>query len=93
MKKTALVFLGGMLVAGGLAHYFGLLTNETTYSNETEERVIDNTPEWALDEEAKAAAEAVIQKKAWEAELETVNLEINGLETRKVELEKNLGTY
>ena len=50
-------------------------------------------PEWATDEDAVKAAEDVIQRKAWAAELNTVQGDIEALRARESELEKNLGTY
>ena len=50
-------------------------------------------PEWATDEDALRAAQDVIQRKEWEAELNTVQGDIEALRARESELEKNLGTY
>lgn len=103
MKYYAIAFLGGVLACGLVAYNFGFFENEVVYNNE-EQVVIDNTPEWAVDEEAKAAAEAVVKRKELEQKLEEKQSEASQLtetyqESKAVvdaeieELEKELGTY
>lgn len=50
-------------------------------------------PEWAQDEEAVQAAQDVIKRKEQEAELHDVQSQIDALEAREAELEKELGLY
>ncbi len=57
------------------------------------EKEVEVTPEWASDQEAVEAAQAVIRRKELEGELETLNSEIGSLEERRTEIEKELGTY
>ncbi len=63
------------------------------YQAETEEVIIDNTPEWAMDPDAVKAAEDVIRRKELEAELNVLNVEIEDRQQRVVEIEKELDLY
>ena len=63
------------------------------YEREEVEVTKEVTPDWASDEEAVKAAQAVIRKKELQAELATINEEIKVKQTRKTEIEKELGTY
>ena len=51
------------------------------------------TPEWATDQEAVEAAQAVIRRKEVKARLEVLNQEIDEREVEKNELELELGVY
>ena len=93
MKTTIIAFLLGAAVVGGIAYNYGWLTNSIEVANEVEERVIDNTPSWAEDEDAVAAAEAVLRKKELEARLEVLQLEIKERQDEAGTIEKELGTY
>lgn len=68
-------------------------SSEITVRNEQPEKVIDNTPEWAKDEDARKAAEAVIKRKALEAELSQLESEIDERQVRVTEIQKELGTF
>jgi len=48
---------------------------------------------WQTDEDAIKAAQAVIRKKELQAELEQLDAEIKERQAKKVEVEKELGTY
>ncbi len=63
------------------------------YKSEVVEKVIDNTPEWAVDEDAVKAAQDVLRRKELESQLESINMEIDTLSSQKTEIEKELGTY
>jgi hypothetical protein len=76
--------------------------NDTVLDFETEEQV--EVPEWMSDEEAVAAAEAVMQRKAWEAELEALEASFASTSAaydaaeaayveQKMQLEKDLNVY
>ena len=65
----------------------------TVYQAETKEVIINETPAWATDADAVEAAEKVMQRKAWQAELDQLNTEVEERNVRITELEKNLGTY
>lgn len=58
-----------------------------------QEVVKEVTPDWASDEDAVKAAQDVIRRKELEAELNTVQSEIEALRARETALEKELGTY
>ena len=68
-----------------------LLANTAEVSKQ--ETIVEVHPDWATDEDAVRAAQDVIQRKEWEAELNAVQSEIEALEGREAELEKNLGAY
>ena len=84
-----IVAIGIMSVVG--VKYFGVF--DTTVEAVKKEVVAEEVPEWQTDEDAIKAAQAVIEKKEWEAELLEVQSAINTLTERREELEKNLGTY
>ena len=50
-------------------------------------------PDWAQDEDAVVAAQAVIRKKELQAELESLQVEKQALEERIEEIERELGTF
>lgn len=54
------------------------------------EKVVE-TPAWMQDQDAIAAAEAVVKRKALEAERAEVQAQIEALEAREAEIEKELG--
>ena len=84
-----IVAIGIMSVVG--VKYFGVF--DTTVEAVKKEVVAEEVPEWQTDEDAIKAAQAVIEKKEWEAELLEVQSAINTLTKRREDLEKNLGTY
>ena len=65
----------------------------TVYQAETKEVIINETPAWATDADAVEAAKAVMQRKAWQAELDRLTAEVDERNVRIAELEKSLGTY
>ena len=72
----------------------GFLNEPTEAVNvKVETETVEVHPEWTTDEEAVAAAQAVIDRKRAEAELEDVQGQIEALEARETELEKELGSY
>jgi hypothetical protein len=104
MKKIP-GWLVGMLVVLGVGAYVALSQGTTVvYENDEQpanEAVVE-TPAWMQDEDAIAAAEAVVKRKELEAEnarldaevkalTETYNTEVERLEARQLEIEKELG--
>lgn len=75
------------VIAGGIA------LNSKAVEYVQKEVTVEVTPEWAKDEEAVKAAQAVIRRKELEAELAVLTSEIDARETRVTEIEKELGTY
>lgn len=72
---------------------------EKLESNVTNEAVME-TPSWTKDADAVAAAEAVIKRKALEAEsaqigeqIKQLDAERADLKAKQVELDKQIGTY
>lgn len=90
MKRLAIGMLGvGIVVGLGF-----LLQNETEYISPQKEVVeVEVTPEWASDEDAVKAAQAVIRRKELEAELSALEADKAAIQTRIDEVEKELGTY
>ena len=68
-------------------------SSEEAEQPKIEKETVEVHPEWTTDEEAVAAAQAVIDRKSAEAELEDVQGQIEALEARETELEKELGSY
>jgi len=82
-----------VIVTGvGVFHNIG---NTTEVKNVVEEVIveIEVTPEWAEDEDAVQAAQDVLRRKELQAELRAVQSDIEALEARETEIEKELGTY
>lgn len=93
MKRLSLALIG-MMIVGALTYAVTQNTNVTEYvkpSIITKE--VEVTPEWAEDADAVKAAQDVIQRKKWEAELAQVQSDMATLKEKETELEKNLGTY
>lgn len=87
------MLLGTGLVVTIMYVVINLPQDNIVYEREEVEVTKEVTPDWASDEEAVKAAQAVIRKKELQAELATVNEEIKVKQTRKTEIEKELGTY
>lgn len=87
------MLLGTGLVVTIMYIVVNLPQDNIVYEREEVEVTKEVTPDWASDEEAVKAAQAVIRKKELQAELATVNEEIKAKQTRKTEIEKELGTY
>lgn len=88
-------FIGGILAifaVTGIVSGLGGETYTAPVASSTPE-VIEVAPQWAEDEDAVAAAKAVIRRKELEAELEQLSVEKSTLEERIEEIEKELGTY
>ena len=62
----------------------------TVYQAETKEVIINETPAWATDADAVEAAEAVIKRKALEAERTQLEAEIVERQTRVDAIEQEL---
>lgn len=85
----ALLTLGGLavLVIGGMT--FIPSVSETVSNTIEIEKIV--TPDWATDEQAVEAAKAVIRRKELTAENEEIQIQIDLLEKRQAEIEKELG--
>lgn len=97
---TALAVMSGVL----LGMYIWAAVNNTPTEVEKEEVLIEVQPDWATDQEAVEAAQAVIRKKELEAELNaleanfeavkaTYEAEQEAYQTRREQLQKDLGTF
>ena len=82
-----------VVVMGGLVlnAKFGQPVEVTNVKIEKE--TVEVHPDWSTDEEAVAAAQAVIDRKRAEAELNDVQAQIEALRARETELEKELLVY
>ena len=87
------MFMLGLAVAGGITYKLGYFDNSVVAENATVETIIDQTPDWAKDEDAVKAAQDVLRKKELEARLEVLNLEIKERQAEAATIEKELGTY
>jgi hypothetical protein len=90
--KTKLTILAGLIVVGIiLAGQFGSVVSvENERIVEVEKEV---TPEWASDEDAIKAAQAVIRKKELQAEEERLVAEIKERQDTLDGVRKELGTF
>lgn len=87
------MLLGTGLVVTIMYIVVNLPQDNIVYERKEVEVTKEVTPDWASDEEAVKAAQAVIRKKELQAELSTVNEEIKAKQAKKTEIEKELGTY
>ena len=83
----------GIAVVMGVSFLLDWNNYDTVVFVDKEEVIEIEVPVWQTDEEAIKAAQDVIQRKEWEKELEELEAEDVLREARRVELEKNLGTY
>lgn len=87
----------GMVGLIGVGLHFYPNTAEVIRDKVVEEKVVEVAPDWADDEDAVAAAKAVIRKKELETELNALEADFEvhkaRYESRKVEIEKELGVY
>jgi len=90
MKTLALITLVGVGIGGWVIWNESNVT-EFIIERHVEEKVVEVLPEWAQDEDAIKAAQAVIRKKELEAELATLNEEVATREARIEAIEKELG--
>jgi hypothetical protein len=93
MKNNLGVLIGMLAIVSVVG--IVIFGKETTvvYENLTQpanEPVVE-TPAWMQDEDAVKAAEAVVKRKALEAENAALDEQIKTLETRQAEIEKELG--
>ena len=100
MKNIILVGIVGAVLGGMTLGYL----NEPTEAVNPKTVIEEVHPNWATDEEAVSAAKDVIQRKAWEADKERLQGQIEALQTQyKTDLEvlqtdldtvdKQLGVY
>ena len=93
-----------LALGGATIGYLNMNSVEEFTNPKPEVETVEVHPEWSTDEEAVAAAQAVIQRKAWEAELEAVEANFEAVTAtfeadkaayieKKTQLEKNLGSY
>lgn len=91
-----------IMVIGGMASVAHFNQPEEVFNDKPE--VIEIAPDWANDEDAVAAAQAVLERKRLEAELASLNArwasttasyeaEKERYEAAKTQLEKDLGQY
>ncbi len=64
-----------------------------SYVKEQVEVVKEVRPDWATDEDAVKAAQAVIRKKELESERGELQSQIDEMKKRVTEIDKELGTY
>lgn len=82
-----------LALGGATIGYLNMNSVEEFTNPKPEVETVEVHPEWSTDEEAVAAAQAVIDRKRAEAELEDVQGQIEALEARETELEKELLVY
>ena len=87
------LILIGLIVGGLTVAFFTTVENKVGYTSHHSTSTVEVHPEWATDADAVKAAQDVIKKKELEAELDGINVEIDSLEQRKIELEKELDQY
>lgn len=87
--KNLTIVAGMALIVGGIVYFAPGGSIEYVTNTET----VEVMPEWAENEEAVEAAQAVIRRQALEAELATLETEVAERQSRIDEIEKELGTY
>lgn len=84
-----IVVIGMIALAVSQSHTTTVVNETATTTTET----VEVQPEWATDEEAVAAAQAVVERKKLEAEQAEIQGKVDALSERLTEIEKELGTY
>ena len=85
------VVMGGLVLNAKFGQPVEVTNEKLDISTSTVEVVEEMPEDWL--QEAEAARQAVIDRKRAEAELSDVQAEIESLEAREAELEKQLGSY
>lgn len=88
--------LGAFILVVGIGAVGAVMNQPTEVMNERVEvntLEVEVAPDWATDEDAVKAAQDVIQRKEWQAELDELREERASVDARITELEKNLGQY
>ena len=93
MNYTSLLGLGLLLGIVGIGLYSQMSTPEVYTAPQATTTVEVVEPEWATNEEARAAAEAVIKRQALEKRQSELVAQITELSDELDEVEKELGTY
>ena len=107
MMKSIITAVGVVIIMSVLVNNREVLFDafDTSVSYQKAETIeVEVHPDWASDEEAVSAAKGVIQRKAWEADKERLEGQIEALQTQyetdldalKLDLDdvdKNLGIY
>lgn len=91
--KTIIIAVGIVITMGVLVHVYDGNTHEVVTNVEREEVIKEVTPDWATDEDAVKAAQAVIRKKELEAQETDLVEQITTLQNELDEVRKELGTY
>ena len=89
--KTLMIAVG-IVIAMGVVVQMIPSTTEVIQGERTEV-TIEVEPDWATDEEAKQAAKDVIQRKAWEADKERLEGQIEALQSELEQVDKELGLH
>ena len=89
--KTIIIAVG-IVIAMGVVVQMIPSTTEVIQGERTEV-TIEVEPDWATDEEAKQAAKDVIQRKAWEADKERLEGQIEALQSELEQVDKELGLH
>jgi hypothetical protein len=82
-----------VVVMGVVIQYRDSLFTSYKYVREEVEVVKEVKPDWAQDEDAVKAAQAVIRKKELEAELASLDTQIKELQSRRKTVTDELTTY
>lgn len=94
--KNVLITLGGLSIVIVAGFWYQNSQQEIRWSRgETEviEKEVEVHPDWATDEDAVKAAQAVIRKKELEAELTSLDAQIKELQTKRKSVTDELTTY
>lgn len=86
-----IIMIVGVVALGGAA--IGFYNNQPYEAVQVEKETIEVHPDWASDQDAVEAAQAVIQRKAWEADKERLEGQIEALQSELDEVDKALGLY
>lgn len=90
MKATIIA----IVVVGLMAVTLSLRNSDTiSYVKEEVIKEVEKVPDWAQDEDAVKAAQAVIRKKELEAELTSLDAQIKELQTKRKSVTDELTTY
>lgn len=92
MKAITVSVVALVVMIAGL-YFYNSTEVVTRYVKSEVEVIKEVTPEWAQDEDAVKAAQAVIRKKELESELTSLDAQIKELQTRRKSVTDELTAY
>ena len=91
--KTVIAFIAVVIVIMGVYSQKNRIGELMTSTLEVRKEIVEVSPEWATDQEAVDAAQAVIRRKELETDKTRLEGQIEALESELETVDKELGYY